>query len=54
MCFIRYIDKDTIQEDFLFCKRLPTKMTLDKIFKLTNDFVTGHGIDCMACVIVAS
>jgi len=54
MCFIRYIDEDTIQESFFFCKRLPTRTTSDEIFKATNDFVTSHGIDWMKCVGLSS
>jgi hypothetical protein len=39
MCFVRYDYKGSIQEDFLFCKPLPTRTTADEIVKLINDFI---------------
>jgi hypothetical protein len=45
MCFVSYYYKGSIQEDFLFCKPLPTRRPADEIFKLINDFIIQSGID---------
>jgi hypothetical protein len=45
MCFVRYDYKDSIQEDFLFCKPLPRIRTADEMFKLFNDFIIQSGTD---------
>jgi hypothetical protein len=54
MYFVRYDYKDSIQEDFLFCKPLSTITTADEIFKLINDFIIQSGIDWKKCVGLSS
>ncbi|MBN3318351.1 ZMYM6 protein, partial [Atractosteus spatula] len=38
------------QEDFLFCKPLPTGTTGEYIFQLLNEFIEENGINWIKCV----
>ncbi|MBN3318670.1 ZBED5 protein, partial [Atractosteus spatula] len=47
---VRYEFEGTSNEDFLFCKPLPTGITGEHIFQLLNDFIEENGINWIKCV----
>ena len=47
---IRYVDGDSITEEYLFCKELSKRNTGQEIFRITNQFFTIHGIHRSNCI----
>lgn len=50
LAFVRYKYEGDIQEDFLFCKPLPSQCTVEKIFEMLNGFMLSNEIDWAKCV----
>jgi hypothetical protein len=49
IAYARYMSKDSMEEDFLFCQALPTTTTGEDIFAIVNDFIVSNGIDWTFC-----
>lgn len=47
---VRYVHNGELQEDFLFCKSLPTQSTAEAIFDILKAFIVSNGIDWSKCV----
>ena len=45
IAFVRYIDKDTMNTEFLFCKPLKTTCKAEDIYELISDYFHIHKID---------
>lgn len=50
LSYVRYEHNGEKEEDFLFCKCLPTRTTAEALFDMLNSFITEHGIDWSKCV----
>ena len=42
---VRFVDGDSIREEYLFCEELPKGITGQEIFRVTNEFFSAHGIN---------
>ena len=45
ICFVRYIKKKKVEEEFLFCQPLPRTTTAKNILKLVKEFLIKHNLD---------
>ncbi|XP_063765987.1 zinc finger BED domain-containing protein 5-like [Eleginops maclovinus] len=50
LCFVRYSYDGGVQDEFLFCRSLPTNTTGEAIFDSVNDFILQNNIDWTRCV----
>ncbi|KAJ4941484.1 hypothetical protein JOQ06_011363 [Pogonophryne albipinna] len=46
---VRYVDGESIEENFFFCKELHTHATGDEIYKTTADYLTEQGLNWGMC-----
>ncbi|KAJ4924388.1 hypothetical protein JOQ06_000628, partial [Pogonophryne albipinna] len=46
---VRYIDGESIEENFFFCKELHTHATGEEIYKTTADYLTEQGLNWGMC-----
>ena len=51
---VRFVDGDTIRENFLFCKALPEKTTGEKIFRVTSEHLEKGGLKWENCMSVCT
>ena len=49
---MRFVDDDSIREEYFFCEELSKETAGQEIFRVTNEFFTAHGIDWNNCFIV--
>ncbi|XP_067231521.1 zinc finger BED domain-containing protein 5-like [Chanodichthys erythropterus] len=50
VAFVRYKDKDEIDEHILFCKPMLGKTTGEDIFNAVDSFFTEHSLDWLCCL----
>ena len=51
---MRFVDGDSIREEYFFWEELPKGTTGQEIFRVTNEFFTAHGIDWNNCLNVCA
>ncbi|XP_076610612.1 zinc finger BED domain-containing protein 5-like [Chaetodon auriga] len=51
---VRFVDGDTIRENFLFCKALPGKTTGEEIFRVTSEYLEKGGFKWENCTSVCT
>ena len=51
---VRFVDGDSMKEEYLFCEELPKRTTGQEIFRVTHEFFTAHGIDWNNCLNVCT
>ena len=51
---MRFVDGDTIRENFLFCKALPQKTTGEEIFRVTSEYLKKGGLKWENCTSVCT
>ena len=50
MANVRFVDGETIRENFLFCKAMPDKTTGEEIFRVTSEYLEQGGLQWLSCV----
>ena len=50
LLFVRYINKESVEEELLFCRPLKERTTGADIFKLTDEYFRENSIDRTHCV----
>ena len=54
MANVRFVDGETIRENFLFCKAMPDKTTGEEIFRVTSEYLEQGGLQWLSCVSVCT
>ena len=54
LTYIRFIDGETVKEEFLFCEPLPARTTSNEIFSKLDQFMKTNNIEWKKCVGVCS
>ena len=54
MANVRFVDGETIRENFLFCKAMPDKTTGEEIFRVTSEYLEQGGLQWLSCVNVCT
>lgn len=50
LVYIRYVHDGRFHEDFLCCKSLPQNTTAVEIFRVLDEYITGHGLLWDRCI----
>lgn len=50
LVYVRYMHEGIFQEEFLCCKELPQSTTAGEIFRVLNEYITGHGLLWERCI----
>ena len=54
MVYVWFMFQNKPTYDILFCKDLLGKMAAAEIFKLLNDFIISHSLDCQNCISICT
>ncbi len=50
IAYVRFVDFESLNEDLLFCKYIPKRVTADELFKIIDSYLTEAGIKWEDCL----